>query len=244
MTDTSQGAQATGQTALTGDACEAMVRPRVVRRWRRLAPVGLISLLIVTGAQAYEPFIGQIQYFGFNFAPRGWAHCNGDLLPIAQNQALFALLGTTYGGDGRTNFALPDMRGRVPLHFGQGPGLSDYRMGQRAGVEQLVLNITNLPSHNHSVTQTTTVTRASGNTNDPTGPLTYLAPNAGLPLVQPAAQGFHQYAATPPAADLVSLPGRQINSGNTGEGQAHENRPPYLVVNCSIALQGIFPSRN
>ncbi|GAB5552347.1 MAG: hypothetical protein Sapg2KO_19380 [Saprospiraceae bacterium] len=98
-----------------------------------------------------EPFIGEISMFGGNFAPRGWAFCNGQLLPIAQNTALFSLLGTTYGGDGRTTFGLPDLRGRVPVHFGNGPGLSDYRLGQKGGAERMILNVTQIPSHNHTV---------------------------------------------------------------------------------------------
>lgn len=98
-----------------------------------------------------EPYIGEISMFGGNFAPRGWAFCDGQLLPIAQNTALFSLLGTIYGGDGRTTFALPDLRGRVPVHSGNGPGLSDYRVGQRGGSERIILTINQIPSHNHSV---------------------------------------------------------------------------------------------
>jgi microcystin-dependent protein len=99
----------------------------------------------------WEPFLGTIGIFGFNFAPRGWAQCSGQLLPIAQNTALFSLLGTIYGGDGRTTFALPDLRGRVPVNYGQGAGLSSYQIGQRGGVEQITLGIQNLPSHSHTI---------------------------------------------------------------------------------------------
>ena len=114
-----------------------------------------------------DPFIGQIVMFAGNFAPRGWALCDGQLLPIAQNQALFSILGATYGGDGGTSFALPDLRGRVPLHAGQGPGLNDYNLGQQGGVEQVTLNTSNLPAHSYTAT---TTTRAQSNYGDSASP--------------------------------------------------------------------------
>ena len=177
-----------------------------------------------------EPFIGQIQAFGFNFAPRGWASCDGQLLSIAQNTALFSLLGTFYGGDGRTTFGLPDLRGRVSLHHGGGAGLSNRPIGQRSGVENVVLSTSNLPSHNH--TQDDSTLRAAGNaadTNDPTGNSLALAAvyNASAPTVDMAAGSI-----TNPA------------TGNTGNSGAHENMPPFLVINYCIALVGLFPSRN
>ncbi len=110
-----------------------------------------IALIGIYPSRNWEPYIGTIGIFGFNFAPRGWAQCDGQLLPIAQHTALFSLLGTTYGGDGRTTFALPDLRGRVPVHQGHGPGLSTYQIGQRGGTEQSSINIQNLPSHSHTI---------------------------------------------------------------------------------------------
>jgi microcystin-dependent protein len=172
-----------------------------------------------------EPFIGQIQMFGFNFAPRGWAFCDGQLLPISQNTALFSLLGTTYGGDGRTTFALPDLRGRVPIHEGQGAGLSDYRLGQRAGAETTTLSIANLPAHNHAAS----AAGPAGNANDAIGNI--WADDAGVSSAtysSGAASGTMR-------ADAI---------GNTGGGQAFDNRQPYLTVNFCIALVGLFPSRN
>ena len=172
-----------------------------------------------------EPFIGQIQAFGFNFAPRGWALCNGQLLPISQNQALFSLLGTTYGGDGRTTFGLPDLRGRVPIHSGKGPGLTSRQLGQRAGAETTTLNINQIPSHSHSV-----VIKAleEGNSDDPEGKLI-------------AGNGLSSFGSDN-SSTLKNL--KPIDSSNTGANQSHNNMQPYLCINFCIALQGIFPSRS
>ena len=167
-----------------------------------------------------EPFLGQIQAFGFNFAPRGWAFCSGQILSIAQNTALFSLLGTTYGGNGQTTFALPDLRGRTPLHMGQGPGLSSYDLGQVAGTESVTLLSTQMPAHNH------THVASSG------------PPADNLPggnFVAAAAI----YAASP--GDSVMAPS---SIGIAGGNQPHPNMQPYLVLNWCIALEGIFPSRN
>ncbi len=171
-----------------------------------------------------EPFLGQIMYFGFNFAPRGWAHCDGQLLPISQNTALFSLLGTIYGGDGRTTFALPDLRGRVPLHMGTGAGLTPRPIGQRSGVENMTLSVNNLPSHNHSLV----VSTANGNTASPEG--NFIA-NAGA-----FDNDFDSNVGTGAMnSDSVT---------NTGGGQSFSIIQPYLVVNACIALTGIFPSRS
>jgi microcystin-dependent protein len=170
-----------------------------------------------------EPFIGQIQAFGFNFAPRGWAFCNGQLLPISQNTALFSLLGTTYGGDGRTTFALPDLRGRSMVHYGQGPGLSPIQIGSRGGNENTTLNVGNLPSHNHPVS--VAVNTGNGEESSSTS---YLSSNAGA---------FNEA----PTAGAV-LAG--VTSAPAGGGQPFSNRDPFLGINVCIALQGIFPSRN
>ncbi len=169
-----------------------------------------------------DPFIGQIQAFGFNFAPKGWAFCDGQLLPIAQNTALFSLLGTTYGGDGRTTFALPDLRGRSIVHAGQGSGLSSISQGERAGSENLTLTVNNMPSHNHNVT--IAVNTANGEESDSTS---YLA-------------GLEN------AFSENSTPGtflKGVTSVPVGNGQPFSNRNPYLGISVCIALQGIFPSR-
>jgi microcystin-dependent protein len=184
-----------------------------------LAAIGLATLVIASGPSHAqdEPFIGQIDYFGFNFAPRGWAKCEGQLLPIDQNQSLYSLLGTNYGGNGRTDFALPDMRGRIPIHVGSG-----YSLASKGGAESQVLSGAELPEHSHSLRATTTV----GNRVLPGGNV--LADDA------PDETYRNKVPNTSMHADAV---------GASPSG-AHDNMPPYLVVNCSIALQGLFPSRN
>ncbi|WP_026556914.1 phage tail protein [Arthrobacter sp. 35W] len=161
-----------------------------------------------------DPFIGEISITGFNFAPRGWALCNGQLLSIAQNTALFSLLGTTYGGNGVNTFALPNLQGRVPIHQGQGPGLTPYVIGETGGVESVALNQTQIPQHVHSIPA------AGAQTSD--RPAT-LAPATG---------GVYGVASGVMAA-----------TGVAGSGQAHENRQPFLTLNYIIALQGVFPPR-
>ncbi len=158
--------------------------------------------------------MGELKLMSFNFAPQGWAQCNGQLLPINQNQALFSLLGTTYGGNGQTNFALPDLRGRTPQHVGAG-----FTQGQLSGQEFHTITQSEMPAHNHLV-------RAS----------TKLGDQAAISL---PAGANNLYA---PASDLVSLQPGTIP--NVGGSQAHENRPPFLVLMWCIALQGIFPSQN
>jgi microcystin-dependent protein len=165
-----------------------------------------------------EPFLGQILLFAGNFAPSGWALCNGQLLSIQQNTALFSILGTTYGGNGQTNFALPDLRGRAPIHMGQGPGLSNYPEGEVGGVESVTLIASQMPAHTHAQP----ATAADEGTN---------RPNAAVP----ARGGV--YAATSDGSALAP-------TSAAGGSQPHENRPPFLVMNYCIALQGIFPSRN
>jgi microcystin-dependent protein len=164
-----------------------------------------------------EPFLSEIRIFSFSFAPRGWAQCNGQLLPINQNQALFSLLGTTYGGNGTTNFALPEMRGRVPMHVGSG-----FTLGQRGGEDAHTLTLSEMATHTHQAV-------ASGSNptvSPPTG--NFWASNTG----------FTPYGTT---ADTAMAPSAV---SNTGGSQAHENRSPYLTLNMCIALQGIFPSPN
>ncbi len=172
-----------------------------------------------------DPFIGQIMMVGFNFAPKGWALCNGQLISIAQNSALFSLLGTTYGGDGINTFALPNMQSRVPIHFGQGAGLSPYVMGQESGSETVTLLTTQIPSHIHTLN----ATNASGDQPSPGGNV----------LAAEASVGAQIYAAgsATTAMNVSSI-------GASGNNLPHENIQPYLVVNFIIALVGIYPSRS
>lgn len=172
-----------------------------------------------------EPFIGEIKMFAGNFAPRGWATCQGQILSIAQNTALFSLLGTTYGGNGQTTFALPDLRGRAPVHWGQGPGLPPFSLGQMAGQEAVTLLASNLPAHGHGV-------MASGDLAGATSA-------AGALLGAKGRGGVDVYASGGAATQLA--PG---TSSATGGSQAHPNLQPSLAIVFIIALEGIFPSRN
>lgn len=177
-----------------------------------------------------EPYLGDVRMFGGNFAPRTWAFCDGRLLSISQNSALYSLLGTTYGGDGITTFALPDLRGRVPVGQGQAPGLSNYVMGQRAGTEQVTLLMSNLPSHNHGLF----ATQQDANTS--TVGSTVLTGTAK------AAQGTpHLYTALA-SGTPTGLASAAISM--TGNTQPHDNMMPTLTLNFVIALQGVYPSRN
>ena len=167
-----------------------------------------------------EPFLAEIRIVGFNFAPRGWALCDGQILPINQNQSLYALLGTTYGGDGRTSFALPDLRGRTPIHAGQGSGLSNRPLGSKSGEEAHILAAGEMPQHDHAAQAST----------DPVS-----APVAAERVLADAAI-YHD------ATNKVALAPESIS--NEGNGQGHPNMQPYLALNFCIALQGLFPSRN
>jgi len=169
-----------------------------------------------------DAFLGEIRMVPFNFAPKGWALCNGQLQPISQNTALFSLLGTSYGGDGKSTFALPDLQGRSPRGQGQGPGLTDVVIGESAGAETETLDVTQLPSHTHTVS----ASGAAGSKRDPRG-------NTW------ADGGVNRFGAPAnPAAELDPL----AISG-FGTAGPHDNLPPYLVVNFVIALVGIFPAR-
>jgi microcystin-dependent protein len=173
-----------------------------------------------------QPFLGEIRMVGFNFPPRGWALCNGQLMAISQNSALFGLLGTTYGGDGQTTFALPNLQGRVPIHAGTGPGLSPYVQGQVGGNEAVTLLTTQIPAHNHGVNA-----NAAGGTQ--------ASPVGGYPAIESTGTSMDYSASAPNQGPM--------NAGMiapAGGNQAHENRQPYLCVNFIIAMQGIFPSRN
>ena len=171
-----------------------------------------------------EPFVGEIRMFAGNFAPRGWAFCDGQLLAVSQNDALFSLLGTIYGGDGRTTFGLPDLRGRIPLHQGQGPGLSQRRLGSKSGAENVTLTTNQLASHNHDW---------NANTAAATG----TAPQ-GKVLADGQA-GFRLYNPVNQDTDLAST-----TIANTGGSQPHTNLMPTLCINFIIALFGIYPSRH
>ncbi len=171
-----------------------------------------------------QPFIAEVKIFAGNFAPRGWAFCDGQLLAISSNTALFSILGTTYGGDGRTTFALPDLRSRVPIHVGQGPGLSSYRLGEKGGAETVKLTTQQLPAHNHTVR----CSRPKG---------TSIAPLGFVPATTP---GDQDYGAPSDPAHLMASD--MITP--TGTDEAHPNRQPYNCVSYIIALVGVFPSRN
>ncbi|HYV04612.1 MAG TPA: tail fiber protein [Blastocatellia bacterium] len=177
-----------------------------------------------------EPFLGMIAIYGFNFAPRGWAFCNGQILPIAQNTALFSLLGTTYGGNGQTTFALPDLRGRWPNHFGQGPGLSSYDLGQVGGTESVTLTGQQIPAHTHTVACVTGAGTAAKVANN-------LLSNLGIDPPPTTANVYSNAAASGQMSPSMIPP-----SG--GGNQPHTIIQPYLTLNFCIALEGIFPSRN
>lgn len=174
-----------------------------------------------------EPFIGEINLFAGNFAPRGWHFCDGTLLNIASYKPLFSLLGRVYGGDGEGNFALPDLRGRIPLCPGQGNDLSNYKLGQKGGSETVTLAANQTATHTHSLMASTTASSQS----DPTGNV----------LAQPGGRtgGIYQ---TDASSNLVNMSTAAI--GDTGGGQAHENRQPYLACYYIIALEGIYPQRS
>lgn len=173
-----------------------------------------------------EPFLGEIRMFGGNFAPRGWAFCDGSLLSIAQNSALFAILGTTYGGNGQTTFALPDLRGRAPLNWGQGPGLTPRTLGESSGSETVTLISTQMPAHTHAIGAHS----GQGDTFSPEGAVAAAA-------VDSSQQPLNIYSTsvnTTMAAQTVSA---------SGGSQPHQNMQPFLCVSFIIALEGIFPSR-
>lgn len=170
-----------------------------------------------------EPFVGEIRMFAGNFAPRGWAFCDGQLLAVSQNDALFSLLGTIYGGDGRTTFGLPEMRGRVPIHAGHGPGLSNRRLGSKAGEEKVTLTVNQLPSHTHAMKATDDL----GGSPNPSGNVLAKSTTADL------------YIGDTPSAPLAFSAVTSI-----GGSRSHTNLMPTLCIHFIIALFGIYPSRN
>jgi microcystin-dependent protein len=186
------------------------------------------------------PFLSEIRLFAFNYPPPGWAHCWGQLLPINQNQALFSLLGTTYGGNGQTTFALPDLRGRVPNGWGQGAGLQDYLLGQQGGVEAVTLAVSHMPAHTHPVN----VTPLNANLGSKNAAANQRGPAGNVPAIEAAGVTAVYSTAAADAVLGASAIAPAISAANSGGGQAHSNIQPYLVLNYCIALTGIFPSRN
>ena len=179
-----------------------------------------------------EPFIGMIVMFAGNFAPRNWAFCNGQLLSISQNTALFSILGTTYGGNGVTTFALPDLRSRLAMHWGNGQGLSNYNLGQVTGAETVTLTAAQIPAHIHTLTPACNKDEANTDSQSPVGtfPATQNVNESGYPMYAAAAQGNSKMLSTP--------------TGSAGGNQPHPNLQPSLAVTFIICLQGLFPSRN
>jgi microcystin-dependent protein len=173
-----------------------------------------------------DPFVAEIRIFPFNFAPKGWAFCNGQLLPLSQNTALFSLIGTFYGGDGKSTFALPNMQGNAPIHAGQGPGLSLYDLGQMGGSEAVTLLESEIPTHSHQMLSAPTIVAADSDicTGNSIGKSSQ--GNAYIPLNAPNVVQLNDNALTPAGGD-----------------QPHNNMMPYLTLNFNIALQGVFPPR-
>jgi microcystin-dependent protein len=175
-----------------------------------------------------DPFVAEIRIVGFNFAPTGWAVCNGQLMPISQNTALFSLLGTTYGGDGKTTFALPDLQGSAPMHWGQGAGLSQRFIGETGGSDFVTLLTSEMPVHAHTFANASQATTAAGGLQDPTNNIwSQLSGRSAPPLYSSA-------------SDTSMSP---LAYGGAGSNLPHNNMQPYLTLNFVIALQGIFPPR-
>ncbi|WDE05961.1 phage tail protein [Thalassomonas viridans] len=175
-----------------------------------------------------EPFIGEIRMFAGNFAPKNWAFCDGQLLAISSNEALFSLLGTNYGGDGRSSFGLPEMRGRLPMHMGQGAGLSNRNLGSRPGVERVTLTSDQMPAHSHALV----ASLGEADASDPAGRVIASQTDGDMP-----------YAVTPGVpTSIQDMDSRSLSSA--GDSLPHNNMMPYLGVNFIISLLGVYPSRN
>ncbi len=181
-----------------------------------------------------DPLMGTVTMFAGTFAPRGWMKCEGQLLPISQYSALFSILGTTYGGDGRTTFALPDLRGRVPMGTGTGPALAPVRLGEKKGVEFMTLTTAQIPSHNHSAT----VTLNAGNVD------AGIKANASDRILMSSGRGGTPIYTDQPATAKLRQDAASAQVMNTGGNQAFDNKQPSLGITYIIAVQGIFPSRN
>ncbi|MCH9697603.1 MAG: tail fiber protein [Gammaproteobacteria bacterium] len=205
---------------------------------RSIGSVSSVLLLTVsigwspTIQSGTDPFLAEINMFAGNFAPRGWAQCDGTLLSIELNQSLFSLLGNDFGGDGRTSFALPDMRGRVPIHAGQGTNLTNRSLGVMGGAETVTLDVSQIPNHSHTATSTLHASSVnSGNTSVPTGAV----------LADDGSDNI--YAAVTPNVDM-STDAVTTTLGNPNGSQGHENMQPFSVINFIIAIDGTFPPRN
>ncbi|MDP1557431.1 MAG: tail fiber protein [Nitrosomonas sp.] len=209
-----------------------------------------------------EPFIGEISYVAFNFAPQGWAECNGQLLPISQYSAVFALLGTTYGGNGQTTFGLPDMRGRAPVHQGQSPGGSNFEMGQKSGSESVALTVAQMPQHSHpasavstsasvvapGATATSTLKAVNSDADKKTAEGNTLANAKGLnSAYSSSAPNVNMNPAsietTLSGVNVTTTTDTTVTVGAAGGTQAFSVMQPFTTVNCIIALEGIFPTR-
>ena len=188
------------------------------------------AMALPAPAQAQECFIGEVRMFAGNFAPRGWALAQGQIMSIAQNTALFSILGTTYGGNGQTTFALPDLRGRVPLGWGQGPGLTSRSLGEVSGTETVTQTVNQMPAHVHTAT-----------VNASSGVATHIRPQGRLLAKLDPPTVANVYAPGPPD---VSLAPEAVSIGIAGGSQPQENMPPFLGMNFIICLEGIYPSRS
>ena len=226
------------------------------------ATLALFATTPDSATAGMEPFVGEISYVAFNFAPEGWFQCNGQTLPINQYAALYSLLGVTYGGDGVTNFKLPDMRGKVPVHQGQHPGGSMFPLGQSSGSENITLNVNNMPVHSHPATAVSTSTSAVAPGATATSTLKAVNSDADKKTAEgnslANAKGLNSaYSASAPNVNMsaasieTTLSGVNVNTtttttatvGNAGGSQPFSIMQPYTTVNCIIAWQGVFPSR-
>jgi microcystin-dependent protein len=236
--------------------------PKTHGSFTLLAALALLASAPPHANAGPEPFVGEINYVAFNFAPSGWAQCDGQLLPISQYQALFALVGTTYGGNGTTTFALPDMRGRVPVHQGQSSTGSNYPIGQISGANAITLTVGNMPTHNHPATAVSTSTsqvaagasatstlkaaNTAGNTNTAEGNTIASSPTL-TKIYSTTAPNVNMNAASIETSlsgvEVTTTTNTIVTVGNTGGSQPFSIMQPYTTVNCIIATNGIFPSR-
>ena len=208
-----------------------------------------------------EPFIGQVILFAGNYAPRGWAFCNGQVLPISEYTSLFSIISNYYGGDGRTNFAVPDLRGRTPIGSGTAPGLSPRYIGTTGGMERIYLNTTEIPSHSHTITNEVKADTSSltiggtakircnpeaGNSESPEGNYNAAKAGGGDTIYSDNGPGYMNENAIDMGLEVAGDVGVDVNStcGDTGGNQPHENMPPWLCMNYIIALEGEYPVRS
>lgn len=232
-----------------------------ISKIHHIAAVALLTLYTLTPAQSFaqsEPYLGQVAFFGFNFCPRGWAPANGQLLAISQNTALFSLYGTIYGGDGRTTFALPDLRGRAIVSMGQSPGMMNYPIGSKVGAETVTLNTQEMPIHNHpgtaagvssatatmTGTATATVTATQTKVIQQQGSASGVAERSGATADGTISAPDVTVSLDNLAISSIDLAGLAVTTHNVGGSQAHENRTPILTMSACVALVGVFPSRN